>query len=187
MKTLTSLLFTCLFLGSVPVTAEPCRPTYSRFYLTGMIGDEAAEALKDFLSTAKNPEIVINSNGGFMDASIEIASTLAKRHDVRCVVKGNAKSGAFAALQSCKVRLMTKGSVLGTHEPRFQAVGGSLERVETALLLMRLEASTKLWNALCGWRLKITAAEYEAKVKGHDWTLDSAEALKVGAVDGVMP
>lgn len=169
---------------AVAIAAAPSGKLPDSFILWGTITEHSATYVLGWLQTAKKPVLYIDSTGGHLYASMAIAQAIRARGDVKCVVRGLAASGAFAVLQACQERYMTNASKLSTHEPRIGTE--PVERVGLTLILGRLEAMAEMWNMTCRQRLKLTAAEYRAKVYGRDWTMEAAEALKVGAVDRVI-
>lgn len=177
------LLLCVVLLASLssPARAESEAP----FHLVGPITEEIVPHFQEWIKVTKAPVVIIDSQGGLMDASIEIRNAIKAHGKVRCQVRGMAYSGAFAILGGCAVREMTKASKLMTHEPKV-VVRNPVDRLELWELFMHVMKATQDWNALCRERLKMTAAEYEAKVKGTDWFLDWQEALKVTAVDRVL-
>lgn len=156
------------------------------FYLWGDIRAENALYVLEYLRETKDPIVYINSSGGEIQASLIIAGAITQKGNVRCIVKDLAASGAFAVLQACQVRQMKAGSSLVTHEPR-TSIPVPVERITMKAIVTALEEKARFWNDICRRRLRITAADYEQKVKGKDWRMDSSEALRVGAVDSVIP
>lgn len=168
--------------GAARADAPACKP--DTFYLVGSITPDIVPYFESWLRTAKNPRVVIDSPGGALVSSVDIIDVITRHGGVSCHVTRIAASGAFAILQACQTRTMASGARLGTHEPR-ASFPGYLERVAAATLLAALEAATTEWNRLCRTRLKLTSAEYDARVRGKDWVLDANEALAVGAVDRI--
>jgi len=175
-------LATLLVLGGFARADDECRQ--DTFYMVGEITSDSAGYLLDWLKTAKEPRIIIDSRGGSMEPSVALAGAIGARGDVRCLVRGMAASGAFAALQACRWREMEQGAWLMTHEPR-AFVPGAMDRVRARRFWEALEALSAEWNALCRGRLRMTAADYESKVMGKDWIIGPGEALRVGAIDRV--
>lgn len=120
-----------------------------------------------------------------MDASIQIAAAIASHGDVRCVVRNFAASGAFGVLQACKERVMARGARLMTHQPRV-FVSVPLDLPLANYVAGEVAKNTDTWNRLCAARLRVTPAEYAARVAGKDWAMTADEALSVGAVDSVL-
>ncbi len=175
------LLLTCC------AAANPLLPpSQPRFYIVGFISSEIVPFVNEYLDENPDAEIVLSTPGGERDASEAIADAIIKHGNVRCVVRDQAMSGGFAILQACRLRVMRMSAKLGTHEPRLMIPFG-IERSLAGQILESLERSSKAWNSRCGKRLKLTAAEYEAKVRGKDWVLTAREALSVGAVDQLLP
>jgi ATP-dependent protease ClpP protease subunit len=162
--------------------ATPAPKLPDTFYLWGPISDQTAPYVLGWLKQAREPIIYINSPGGELQASLQIAEAVKAKGRVRCVVTGLAASGAFAVFQSCASRSMVKGAKLATHEPRI-ATREPIERTSMAIIMLSLELTTEQWNAFCSQKLRLTAKEYESRVKGRDWVMEWQEALKVGATD----
>lgn len=156
------------------------------FVLWGDIRTESAIYVLEYLRDTANPIIYIDSPGGHIDASLIIAGAIQAKGNVRCIVRGRAASGAFAVLQACARREMRAGSFLVTHEPRV-LIGEPIDRVAARSVLKQLEERSEQWNGICRRRLNVTAAEYRSRVEGKDWRMDPAEALRVGAIDTVIP
>lgn len=170
---------------SPPATVLTPNLVPPRFYLIGEITDDVVPFALEFLAAHPDPEIVLSTPGGYRSAATAIADAIIKHGNVTCVVHDRAASGGFAILQACRVRVMNKNSVLGTHEVRI-IVPTAVERVFAGILLETLTKASKEWNTRCRARLKLTEEEYEARVKGKDWSMDASEALAVGAVDRVL-
>lgn len=162
------------------VTGKP------KFYLAGEIGEEIVPYLTEYLTENQDAEVVLSTSGGSRQASDAISELITKHGNVRCVVRDKAMSGGFGILQACRLRVMRQTAVIGTHEPRM-VIPQAVERVLAGAVLEALNSASKDWNARCRARLRISAAEYESKVKGKDWVMTAHEALKVGAVDQVIP
>lgn len=184
MRAVLALLF--ILSGCGTAHAFPMVPPKAKFYLVGQIDDEVVPYVAEYLSENADAEIVLSTPGGSRPASDRISEFITKHGNVRCVVRDQAMSGGFGILQACRLRVMHRSAVLGTHEPRM-AIGSLIERETAALILIALTQSSHEWNARCRARLKISAAEYESRVRGKDWILTSQEAILVGAVDQVIP
>lgn len=162
------------------------RAPTGRFYLVGEINKAWVPFVEEFLANTVAPEIVLSTQGGDMMASTQIAELVAIHGAVRCTVRDRANSGGFAILQACKVRTMKASASLATHEPRmFMSL--PIERGIAELMFRSLSEISETWNARCRARLKLSAKEYESRVRGRDWTMGAYEALIVGAVDGIVP
>jgi ATP-dependent protease ClpP protease subunit len=172
-------------IGGNALAASPA--TTPTFYLVGTIVEDSPRYLKEFFEEipAEIPvDIVINSPGGSMNASIEIGNMIAKRKNVTCRVRRLAASGAFFALQSCAVRIIRPESMLLTHEPR-TFILEPVQRDGLAQLWISMNKDSETWNALCSRRLKLTPAQYTEKVRGKDWAIEAKEAIAVGAADRI--
>lgn len=181
------LLLACCSSSPLP----PATPSYlvvpDAYALMGSVDRQDPGYLLAWLAKAgPRPWLVIDSPGGDLEPSLAIAAAVARRGDVRCLVRGMAASGAFAVLQSCAHRAMTAASTLMTHEPSW-SLDGSFDRYEMRRDLADLEQAADRWNQLCARRLLVTTAEYLERVRGRSWQMTAEEALRVGAVDEVVP
>jgi ATP-dependent protease ClpP protease subunit len=105
---------------------------------------------------------------------------------VVCVVDGKAMSMAFYILQTCDVRLMTKRSYLMVHQPIAQGIEDS-QPVPLENRLRRLQAIDNAMMQQYVKRMKISAKELRARIDGgREYYLNSDDAVKAGAVDGVV-
>lgn len=154
--------------------------------IAGPIVDEMVPLVAEYLAAVAEPTIVIDSPGGAMDASIEIAAGIEAHGHVKCIVRRRASSGAFGILQACQTRVLSSQAKLMTHRPRSMVVIPM--DVDLAHFIAEdIAKATLRWNAICSRRLRITPMAYAAKVTGRDWVMDAAEALSVGAADIVTP
>lgn len=140
---------------------------------------------------AKQPvHMTINSPGGSVTTMFEIIELMRDltRQDlpVTCTVKGMAASAAAIILEAgCSTREMTADSQLLFHEPSSGGGGGKegdFRRAADELADMNQRVAS-----LIAWRLGMTADEYAAWIRDRDRWLDAPGALKMGAVDKVLP
>jgi ATP-dependent protease ClpP protease subunit len=182
MRRLLALLVLVASLIGGPARAE----AQDRLRLVGPITAEWVPVVQEYLQETATPEILIDSPVGSQEASEQIADLVTKKGNVKCTVKRFAASGAFAIFQACAVRVMGPKAQLVTHEPMI-GVPFPLNRAAAAWFLAELEQASASWNARCRARLKLTPAQYEAKVKGRDWVMGAKEAIEAGAADRVVP
>lgn len=158
-------------------------------WVSGEINDENLVAPSRALrKSAEEITLWIDSPGGSVDSGFTFIDTMraAQRRGVRitCVVDGMAASMAGVILEACDVRLMTRQSSLLFHTVSIgYTPGGNQWDVER--LAEKLKELNKLLSIFVVGRLNISLECYEAHVKDKDWWLGYAEALEVGAVDGV--
>lgn len=130
----------------------------------------------------------INSPGGRVDVGWVLIDRIEKsRLPFTCVVDRDAASMAFMILQACDVRLMTKRSTLMAHQISLGFTKNTtltLKELEELASLTRIEDSAQVEHEVA--KMKITAAEFRKRTEGKDWFMNWEEALKVGAVDGVV-
>lgn len=165
---------------------KPCRaePLPQTFYLYGPVTAYTEPYVMEWLRVTASPVMIISSPGGDKAASERIADAVKAKGNVRCVVHRMAASGAFGILQSCAVREIEAGAFLVTHEPSGVPME-PMDRVAAAQFLREIEGSAQKWNDRCRARMKLTAADYESRVKGRDFEMNSSEALLYGAVDKI--
>lgn len=166
------------------VLVSPARASET-FLLAGPIFSDHVPYVREYLAREKAPVILIDTPGGEVDAAVEIIGAIRAHGNVTCIVQHRAYSAGFAIFQACRNRVMRRGAKLLTHEPKVN--WGPVDRVAAGVLLQELERAATSWNDLCRWRLPMTAAAYERHVRGRDWELDADEAMRVDAVDRVVP
>jgi ATP-dependent protease ClpP protease subunit len=153
------------------------------------------ESARDLIAWLKKAEevnagavvIEITTKGGSIDDGFKIIRAMEDfKKPIYCVADYETQSEGFALLESCTRRFMTKRTTLMTHKPYVTEVSGPLtiERLEGILEDLRATASAHA--EICSHRLKITRAQYDTMVAFKDWSMDSEEALQVGAVDKVV-
>jgi len=153
------------------------------------VADIAQAAAKQIQAGEKELLFVIDSFGGSIFDGLDLIKFLELQKKRRgltytCVVDTSAMSMGFVFLQAvCDKRLMTKRSILLAHNGS-GAVRGTAEELEKAASFLR--ALSDAMAELCARRLKITPAEFKAKIAHGDWVFGWEEALQVGAVDGVV-
>ncbi len=155
--------------------------------------DDLAPVQKKFdeLVAAGATEITfrINSFGGDVFAGMSFVQHVEQAKKVhalriRCIVDHTAYSMGFVFLQSfCDDRLMTKRSTLLAHNASGGVRGNANDMEQSAEFLRALDFSLA---ETCAARLNMTVDEYRAKVAIKDWTFAWPEALKVGAIDGII-
>jgi ATP-dependent protease ClpP protease subunit len=153
--------------------------------LAGPIVEEMVPYVAEYLAATTYPVIYIDSPGGSMNASLEIAAGIQAHGNVKCIVRGLAGSGAFGVLQACRQRVVAKSSRLMTHQPRV-GVNVPLDLNLANFVASEVLKSTLRWNSVCASRLKMTPVEYAARVNGKDWLMTADEAVAVGAADSVL-
>ncbi len=159
--------------------------------LTGDIDDESTAPLLVELLSAKDGaliDVLIDSPGGEVSAGTVLLEQIRVAHrrvvKLRCVVDGRAASMAAIIFEQCDERLMHPGSYLLFHGAATQVRGNAPDLQRTVQALVELNHRLSIQASA---RLTISLAEYEAKIADADWVLSYEEALKVGAVDLVVP
>lgn len=136
---------------------------------------------------AKALVIEINTNGGDVDAGFRLSKRIEDSAiPVHCIVDGAAYSMGLYILESCATRAMTDRSSLMAHQP---ALGGELHgdstRFENAAAELRALAASMARHVIR--RMRISFEEYMERTAGPcQWWLESTQALRWGAVDGVV-
>src|SRR5258706_5319455 len=178
------------------VEAVKIQANVAHIVFTGDVDPGSSKAIVDGIDRANAAPaddaiiLEINSGGGQMDPGFLIAKAIENSAiPVICVVDGDSASDAFYILQSCQHRLMTDRSELMIHEPSLHfPAGSSMNRHALRFCAKRLDVLTKSTHNHWTKKLKISRAEFEASLnRNGDWWLDSDEALRIGAVDGVAP
>jgi ATP-dependent protease ClpP protease subunit len=168
-----------------------CVPSY---VFNATVDTDSVRDAVCWLEQAKklNPKAILfelNTKGGGVDQGFRLIRALENAMvPVYCVAEHEVVSEGFAILQACSTRLMTRRTQLMTHQPYIPALSGAqhVEDLENALQDLRTTVSAHAEQ--CARRLKISRAEYDAKVSNkQDWFMDADEALKVGAIDVIAP
>lgn len=144
-------------------------------------------AFEQVVST--KPEVIIleiNSPGGGTEAGFKMMKVIEDSPiPVVCVVDEHAYSMAFRILQSCTLRFMTRRAQIMTHDTYFESVSGPATRTSLRLLLKQLDNDHLAETEHYCRRLKVSLKECREKSE-REWWMTQQEALKVGAVDGVV-
>jgi ATP-dependent protease ClpP protease subunit len=159
---------------------------------TAYIGEVDADSLDAaamvLMESPPVVNLIIDSPGGSVRVGLVFVDLMraaqANGTHIRCVVNGMAASMGAYILQACDQRLMTKQSAVMFHTVSVSGIEGTqydLERVTEYLETL----NHRLAIFIAG-RLKISLADYEARVHDRDWWLGYEEALAVGAVDAVL-
>lgn len=138
---------------------------------------------------AKRITLHIDSAGGIIGDGMELVRVIEghRRQGVHtvCVADGQAASMAFLILQSpaCQLRLATKRTTFLMHEPWVQMRGNqyALRRAAEAL-----QVTSDVMAEIIGSRLNLGVDGYKQRVRDGDWIFGWEEAIRVGAIDGVI-
>ena len=198
-----SLCF-CLGASPAPAAPEPVPPPAAvqtgpniPHAILGEIDKESSKAAIQFIEESNEGKanaiiLEINSPGGSVRAGFLLAKAIEHSESpVVCVVDGEADSMAFAILQSCQLRVMTKRSSLMWHQP---SLSGNFSGQEDDWKQLgenaanALRAVNKALAQTIAARLGMPVKDLMSKTNhGREWWLDSDQALKVNAVDMVEP
>lgn len=144
----------------------------------GPIGEPAShQQLVVGLTLAKpNPILYLDTGGGSIVAGMEIVKIIQDRGDVTCVTPMAASMG-FAILQACKTRVVSGALPMLMQHPAQVVLQGqqsltTLQATITDFLIPMSKAMTKFQAK----RLKLTEAEFDAKIK-HEWFLVGPEKI----------
>ena len=193
-----SLLMACAPVNAAALEPEPLdagsqEPTVAHIMFEGYVTEESAAEFIASMDAAAQMKAVsilieINSGGGAMGAGFKMSKAIERSEiPVTCVVDGEADSMAFYILQSCPIRLATPRSRLLAHKPVF-FLGTNTPLSLRALkdLVANMETLAASANEhLCG-RL-INPKSCKANVMAGDWWMTAEAALKLGAVDQLVP
>jgi len=146
--------------------------------------EQTSEVISKAQLTGKNVDILLDTGGGDFDASIGIYKLITdSRVFVRCYVEKKAYSGGFLILQACHQRIIHWSAVLMIHKPIIIITEPTIFRIDDMLLaLEKLRLVYDIIVATSCKRMNINNDEFRVKTK-HDWFMDAAEAIEVGAVD----
>lgn len=184
------ILTTLLSLFSTPVKGIEAIPS-NHIHFNGEVNDnsvnEATAAMDAAVKAgAKFLLVEINSPGGNVESGFGFVKAIESSPvPVICVVDGAGMSMAFAVLQSCHTRFATYRSVLLIHKPKIGGMfGGDDHSFEN--LADYLRALSEAMVQQCAHRMTIPIEEVRKRIDHNDWFMTAAEALQVGAVDGVV-
>jgi ATP-dependent protease ClpP protease subunit len=175
---------------SVPKAAARRAPV--ELFIGPVDGDTSGEFIVALRAAVKRGEpfvnVTIDSPGGDVFEGLAIIEEMraAARAGTRtvCVVDGLAASMGHVILQACDVRLMKRTAVLMAHEVAVSGVGGKPDALRR--LAQRLDDIGHWLAIMESARMNITVEEFEARIKDREWFFGAAEAVAVGAVDGVV-
>jgi ATP-dependent protease ClpP protease subunit len=184
-------LLTCFVLIACSKSEASQKPYIPLITFETRVTEESVAEVTALLKAAveaKADSIVLelNTPGGEVDAGFLLTKTIEKSTvPIVCVVDGEADSMGFYILQGCHVRLMTKRSILMQHLIYFGAVPGSLTmpRAKEYTDRLRVENAAAMEHN-CRW-IKLSKEVCRAKIN-ESWWMSWEEAVKVGAVDGVV-
>lgn len=184
--------------------AEPCIPRVT--YVGAIRFPGVLQAIKWLQaaqeSGAQAVVIELNSPGGDIDSGFLLIRAI---EDMRipsyCVAEHEVASEAYAILQSCTHRMMTKRTQLMTHDISYSLAPVEKDEGTPKMLPIKpVSQATKLLNLTdnlgtasrahaeqCQHRMKVSIREYLKHVSnGREWYMDWEEAVRAGAVDGIV-
>lgn len=173
---------------------EPVAPTLIE--ISAEINDKLVTAvIADLrvIHALKRPLVIIEltSGGGDVYAGFRLIKQIEDMGDttkVVCIADIHAESMAFAILQSCPVRAMTKRTFLMTHEVHLVGVAGdAITAFRAEGYLAEVKAASRAYGEYVASRMHMPYAKYAAHVRdGRDWYFDHEQALKYKVVDVVV-
>lgn len=184
-----------LFAEEKPVPDANCEPGKGKcvmlYRFEGEVSDDSVEQTMKWIDKAnengaKAIILELSSPGGDVDSGWKLIKKIENnKTPISCSVDTSAISMAFATLQSCKTRFMTKRSVLMAHSASLGGLfGGTPDMWESAA-----KALVAINNALaehCARRLSISVEEYKQKtMDGRQFWMNWQDALYYKAVDKV--
>jgi ATP-dependent protease ClpP protease subunit len=133
--------------------------------------------------------LVLNTPGGYIDAGQRIMKAITgTKLKVVCLVNGQAASMGYLVLEVCDARLMTENSTLVAHEPFIEVPEATqLTRATLAEFTVRQAKLADMYALQGALRLKISLPQFRHRIFKRDYMMTTAEALKIGAIDGVTP
>lgn len=144
----------------------------------------------------KHVTLVINSPGGLVEETQKMISDLAQDADhmgteITCVAHDIAGSMAAVLLQSelCDIRLMTPEARIMFHSVALKNLYWGIYGVNQSLaetLVEITKAANKRIAEQVTPRMKISEGFYLDMIKNGDWILSYKDALRYGAVDGII-
>lgn len=207
MKVLALVVLLALGLGGTAAAAEPlfcstetvagpASPPDAAVYLElhGSVDAASVAKLVGELKTAqatKRPVVLleINSDGGTVYPGFDVVRQIEKMKDTKvvCIADIQAQSMAFVILQSCGQRIMTKRTMLMTHEPYLGGTPSLATQIKLHNMLSDIKATARGFNEYVSHQMKMPYDKYFAHVHdGRDWHFSHIEALKYNAVDEVV-
>jgi len=126
----------------------------------------------------------INSNGGSVMAGQDLIVAIeSMRAHTTCVADWHAFSMGFSLLEACQDRVAVPQAMMMVHLPSIHAEGNENDIGKQVELLKSIR---KIMTTQLLARLKITRAQLDAHFEHGSWWMDSAEALKIGAIDRIV-
>lgn len=175
------------------VTCKQGQRCAVRYLFQGIVDSDTVPPAIEFIRAANDAgadEIIfeINTPGGSVPAGFGLAKAIEESDvPVTCIVDGAAESMGAFILQSCDTRMLTRRSVLMFHEPALSYSVEHGQPNEWRSLAEMMEAEREIIAEHCQHRLKVSMAEYRRRTDGTlMWFMTWRDALKFGAVDGVV-
>ena len=130
--------------------------------------------------------IFLNTNGGSVDAGLNLINTIKSLESNNIVVNciaDTAISMGFVIFQACKGRYLLGHSTLMQHQISLNGMGGKIKNVNSYLKFIN-NMETKL-NKIQANRIGIELRDFEDKIH-DDWWLDSEEAIINNVADEIV-
>lgn len=126
--------------------------------------------------------IIIASYGGDIDAAYAIERSISVLPNVKVICTYCASAAGHIFLASDVPRLVVKNSKMMMHEVKqtMTAAECTKDRIEA------FKKDSDDFNKIFEQKLGLTSKEYCLKIKDTNWTVDSAEMLKLGLADKLV-
>lgn len=184
-----------VLLSSPRIVVTPTKPHRGYvpvIYFDGQVTQSSVDAAIGVIEIANEYHahaivLEIDTPGGNVDAGKRLVKTMERsKAPIDCVVDGDAMSMGFYILQSCTTRTMTDDSVLMVH-----GISAGVEFQGKVFQLQsqvdQLKAEDRAFCVHEAQKLTLTADQLCQKVHYREWYLNAPEALRVHAVDVVVP
>ncbi len=176
-------------LQSVEPASQPAAGQPPMLELDGTVDSSTVDPiiakLKE-LDASGVPEIwlKLNTPGGSVNDGENLISAIEGLHaKTTCVVAWTSMSMGMPILESCTKRLAVPNALFMIHLPAIKSGGNEHELQESIEILQSLRKI--MVNQLLK-KMKITKAALNHHLDTHNWYFEVDEALKVGAIDGII-
>ncbi len=156
--------------------------------LRGEVNDLSINNLINNLINLKSDTryIYINTNGGSVDAGLNLINTIKNLESdnivVNCIAE-TAISMGFVIFQGCKGRYVLEHSTLMQHQISLHGMGGEIKNINSYLKFVN-NMENKL-NKIQAKRIGIELKDFEDKIH-DDWWMDSEEAIRNNVADQIV-
>jgi ATP-dependent protease ClpP protease subunit len=180
---------------SIPMVADICAPGQSPCIAKFAIANEITKYdgthivfMMQLAQFAKADAILflIHSPGGSMKEAAEVVAAIkTSKVPVYCIADGLVASAAFWIYQNCKERMITKDTIMVTHEAS-AVTDEPMRWVDLEREVVGLKAANIVMALDIAPRMQMTQAAYLSKVHEGDWKMNVAEAVAAHAADTAL-